>query len=362
MSVDFWEQGKTTFLAAAAQELTNRGLKVGILTNDQGSRLVDTQVFQAMGLTTEAITGGCFCCRFQDLISHAESVVRKAKPDVLLAEAVGSCTDLWATVYQPLRRFHRQRFHLVPLTVMVDPARLRAVLGNAGSALPAAFRYLFEHQLAEADWLVLTKSDQLEAAESTRLTQILSSWFPATWVHEASAQYRKGVSVWVDRLLVSEAGSGNALRLDYQTYADAEAALGWLNATAEVTAQRDFSPAAWAETFAREVRLRCRDDRLQVAHFKVLVAGSERSDRLALTENDGELIWTAGTPLGSASAVTAVINARIEAVPDKLKEIVEQSLWTAGEALGVRTAIQDMECFSPTAPQPTYRFSAVKRR
>ena len=45
--------------------------------------------------------------------------------DTIIAEAVGSCTDLQATVVRPLRKYHGDQFSVAPLTTIVDPHRLR---------------------------------------------------------------------------------------------------------------------------------------------------------------------------------------------------------------------------------------------
>ena len=124
----FLGAGKTTALIGAARNLMARGLKVGVITNDQGGNLVDTALVRSHGLQTEEITGGCFCCRFTEFVKHASRLVEQHQPDIILAEAVGSCTDLAATVYEPLRRFHAAEFELAPLSVFVEPGRVREIL------------------------------------------------------------------------------------------------------------------------------------------------------------------------------------------------------------------------------------------
>jgi len=44
-------------------------------------------------------------------------------PDVFIAEPVGSCTDLVATVTYPLRRIYGEKFSISPLSVLIDPVR-----------------------------------------------------------------------------------------------------------------------------------------------------------------------------------------------------------------------------------------------
>src|SRR5687767_11681025 len=125
----FLGAGKTTAVAALAQHLTKAGLRVGLITNDQGTELVDTAMLRSRGFATEEIPGGCFCCRFNSLVEAAQNLTASARPDVFIAEPVGSCTDLVATVTYPLRRIYDANFSIAPLSVLVDPVRAARVFG-----------------------------------------------------------------------------------------------------------------------------------------------------------------------------------------------------------------------------------------
>src|SRR3954465_12418658 len=117
----FLGAGKTTAVARLPHRLSERGLKVGLITNDQGRELVDTAMLRAKGFATEEIPGGCFCCRFNSLVDAAAKLTETALPDAFIAEPVGSCTDLVATVTYPLRRMYGESFAIAPLSVLVDP-------------------------------------------------------------------------------------------------------------------------------------------------------------------------------------------------------------------------------------------------
>ena len=65
--------GKTTALRAAALELVSRGLRVGIITNDQGSGIVDTKSIEDLDLPPREISGGCFCCKLEDLSGTSQA-------------------------------------------------------------------------------------------------------------------------------------------------------------------------------------------------------------------------------------------------------------------------------------------------
>src|SRR5437867_13252236 len=125
----FLGAGKTTSVAQLAQRLSSQGHRVGLITNDQGSELVDTAILRSRGFATEEIPGGCFCCRFNSLVDAAHKLTVATRPDVFIAEPVGSCTDLVATVTYPLRRIYGDNFSIAPLSVLVDPVRAARVLG-----------------------------------------------------------------------------------------------------------------------------------------------------------------------------------------------------------------------------------------
>jgi len=81
---------------------------------------VDTHHARAQGVLSREVSGGCFCCRFSDLMD-ASDALRAHQPDVIFAEPVGSCIDLSATIMQPLKAYHRETYRLAPLTVLIDP-------------------------------------------------------------------------------------------------------------------------------------------------------------------------------------------------------------------------------------------------
>src|SRR6185503_1191509 len=117
----FLGAGKTTAVGKLARELSEQGYRIGLITNDQGRNLVDTTMLRSQGFATEEIPGGCFCCRFNSLVDAAERLTASSRPEIFIAEPVGSCTDLAATVTYPLRRLYQDNFTVAPISVLVDP-------------------------------------------------------------------------------------------------------------------------------------------------------------------------------------------------------------------------------------------------
>src|SRR6266404_5623890 len=237
----FLGAGKTTAVARLASRLRGEGLRVGLITNDQGSQLVDTAMLASRGFRVEEIAGGCFCCRFNSLTEAARKLSAETTPDVFIAEPVGSCTDLVATVSYPLRRIYGEQFSIAPLSVLVDPIRARRVLGlDAGGSFSEKVVYIYEKQLQEANLIVINKTDLLAASQLAQLREALTEKFPAKAVLEVSARHERGLDEWFDLITHSEQDKTPAMEVDYAIYGQGEALLGWLNATIKLTATNEI--------------------------------------------------------------------------------------------------------------------------
>lgn len=123
------------------QLLAERKLSSGVITNDQAPGLVDTAIGQATGAKMVAeVADGCFCCRLEDLVkvlterrsagSQASDESNATPPDVIIAEPVGSCTDLVSTVPLLLGKVYQVPFDICRLSVVVDGRRALSNLGT----------------------------------------------------------------------------------------------------------------------------------------------------------------------------------------------------------------------------------------
>ena len=233
----FLGAGKTTALARLAEHLTANGLRVGLITNDQGSELVDTAMLRARGFTTEEIPGGCFCCRFNSLVEASRRLTAATRPDVFVAEPVGSCTDLVATVTYPLRRIYGDDFSIAPVSVLVDPVRARRVLGlEEGAKFSSKVLYIYRKQLEEADIIVINKIDLLDQSQLSSLREALAGEFPRAEIVEVAARESRNLEDWFEQITGSEQQARNPMEVDYDAYAEGESLLGWLNCTAQLSA------------------------------------------------------------------------------------------------------------------------------
>src|SRR5437763_1883684 len=197
----FLGAGKTTTLARLAKFYTDRGQRVGIVTNDQAQDLVDTHNLRGQGLSVEEVAGACFCCKFDDLLSKVEQLKTSGQPHVILAEPVGSCTDLVATVVQPLKDLYGQRFEVAPYAVLFKPSHgLKILKGDKGSGFSPKAAYIFRKQLEEADAIAINRVDELGPEAAAELAGLVAREFPGVPVLRLSARTGQGFEALTELL------------------------------------------------------------------------------------------------------------------------------------------------------------------
>ena len=359
----FLGAGKSTSIARLGHYLGNDGVRVGLITNDQGFGLVDTAVLKSHGFPVEEIGGGCFCCRFGSLTEAADRLSSRSKPEVFIAEPVGSCTDLVASVTYPLRRIYGKNFTIAPLSVLVDPIRALRILGVEKGRRPFSEKvlYVYRKQLEEADAIVINKTDLLTPAQLDSLQETVKSIFPESRLFLVSARTGQGLESWFSWITTREQRVRPSLELDYEIYSEGEAALGWLNCTIRVDASESFDADVLLEDFASAIQARLNRDGVEVAHLKMTFSPVEDFNGeiafLSLARNDyvPELSqrlweWVGGGEL--------IVNLRAEGEPERLQETVEQVLEKIRTNNHQMTLdVEHLERFRPAKPQPTYRIA-----
>lgn len=356
----FLGAGKTTAVARLARRLTDRGLKVGLITNDQGSELVDTKMLRSKGFATEEIPGGCFCCRFNSLMDAAERLEEASRPDIFIAEPVGSCTDLVATVTYPLRRIYGENFSIAPLSVLVDPIRARRVLGlEAGGSFSPKVIYIYRKQLEEADVIIISKCELLTPDALVELSTVLQCEFPRAQVIAASPRDGINLEPWFDLIESAEQQPRSTMEVDYEIYADGEALLGWLNATINVKSQNEFDAQELLASLAQSLQKRLAAADAEIAHLKMTLSPDDAIGGevavINLVRNDfrPELSIQLDEPVEGAQII---LNLRAEADPDLLAVVVRQSIAEVQSVhAGLDMKLDHLEHFRPGKPSPTHR-------
>ena len=355
----FLGAGKTTTLARLARHYMERGQKVGIVTNDQAEGLVDTTSLRAQGFPVEEVAGACFCCRFDDLVGRVGQLESDNRPDMILAEPVGSCTDLVATVAQPLKDLYGARFQVAPYAVLFKPSHgFKILAGQTGAGFSPKAAYIFHKQLEEADAIVINRLDELAPARLDELQRLVEQAFPGTPVLRLSAKTGQGFESLTELLDRDGAFGRKILDIDYDTYAEGEAELGWLNSSVSVDADGDFDLDELLLGVVARLGQELERQRAEVAHLKAIGLGG-------VTFGVANLVASAARPELSLPSrarlrsVELIVNARVAVDPGVLEELVRRVVPAVCAASGARASFHTMQSFRPGRPQPTHRYAVA---
>jgi G3E family GTPase len=351
----FLGAGKTTAILSMAKYLLSIHKKIGIVTNDQGSMLVDTNYLAMEGLPVLEVTGGCFCCNFDEFSKKVSELAESQMPDIILAEPVGSCTDLIATIFKPLEAKKTGDFSLAPLSILVDPKRIsRLMMEGAGELFPTEVNYLFRKQLEEANVIVLNKTDLLNKDETDAIVSFLKAEFKGIDVLCVSAKSGEGMEQWLGLISGTEARLDHTLDIDYETYADAEAGLGWLNSFSVVSSENGIDMNVLAADILEGIRAQLVKDHFEIAHLKIYAIAETDWMKVSLTSILDEPDFNRKASV-KASKASLIVNARINISPERLRPLVEDTLVSCCKKIGASLSEQRTECFSPSKPKPKYR-------
>jgi G3E family GTPase len=354
----FLGSGKTTLLWEAAKRLGASGKRIGLITNDQAPDLVDSAFLERTGAAVQEVSGSCFCCNFAGLISSSRNLAVNERVDIIIAESVSSCTDLSATIVQPLKDKYNKEFVLAPFTVLADPIRFRDILTrNTKSRLHKSAAYIFRKQLEEADLIVLNKIDLLKPAELKQLMALAKREFPGTDIMCVSAVTGDGVEKWLDVVTRGTTSGRRITDVDYDTYAEGEAVLGWLNSVVKLSAKGKTDWAAVCRNVIAGLQAEFKKEQTEVGHIKVFLSTTCGFMVANLTSANGK-ISVRGAINGSPAKADMIVNARAQMPPDELEKVVRRIV--AEVATGsVKASIMHLQSLSPGRPRPTHRYATT---
>jgi Ni2+-binding GTPase involved in maturation of urease and hydrogenase len=345
----FLGSGKTTAIIQASKTLMAQGMRVGVVTNDQGKYLVDTAFVRLSDIPAVEVTGGCFCCNYADLDGSLDQLIESTRPDIVFTESVGSCADLVATVVKPLLSLKQAQAAPTSFSVFADGRLLRRRLRGDPMPFSDDVIYIYDKQLEEAGLVVINKTDLLaaEALEETR--SLLKQAYPGKNMTAQNSLSTDGVASWLELLNQGQGLLPSAsLKIDYDRYGRGEAMLAWLDEEVRLSAP-DATSALRAVIggFASELR----KQGIGVGHLKFLVQAGEFEVKISFPTLD-EPGWEALLPAGLSGEVRLLVNARAEVSAENLRELFLVTLRQAGAVYGE----EGVSYFHPKQPNPTHRY------
>ena len=344
--------GKTTAIIHAGKALMDRGQRVGVITNDQGKYLVDTAFFRLSAIPAVEVTGGCFCCNYDDLEGRLAELVAASNPDVIFAESVGSCADIVATVVKPLLTLGQSTTRPASFSVFADARLLRRRLLGLEMPFSEDVVYIFDQQIEEAGLLVVNKTDLLSPVALEEVQSLLSEQHPGKAYLLQTSLSIAGVQAWLERIQSTDyALPVQAVEMDYARYGAGEAKLAWLDEQIQLVLPEGDNSQPLRRLIASFVeRLRTRG--AGIGHLKWIVQSGAVGEKISIPALE-EPGWLDRVPHLPGGSVDLLVNARVEMPAQALRELLHEVL----KESGLPYTIQGEAAFHPTQPNPTHRIS-----
>jgi len=321
--------GKTAAVAKFGAYLKEKGLNVGVITNDHGQAMVDGAILRSHGFEAEEIQGGCFSRQPGALVRTADRMADSVELDAFIAEAVGTCTNLDMAFSYPAQLANGKALTNSPLSVLVDPVRASRIFDlDGGGNFSDKIAYIYSRQLEEAEFIVINKVDLISESRLETLSSLLKKNHPHAQIFPVSVRTAKGLSEWFDCLMRHEHKKRDGMIINSERSAEGEAAFGWLNCTIQLSSIKYWESNPVLIELAGCIQNLLRSEAGDLAHLKIALIPDEdiggiAAINLVRIDSSPEISQQLSEPIQSGELV---LNLRAEADPELLHATLNRAI------------------------------------
>ena len=321
---------------------------VGLIANDLGANLVDTNLTQTTGCTVEEIASGCICYQMDNTIDKIRRLKDRDGCVFVMSDIPGCGVGALDHTYHRLDDDCKDWITLAPFMVIVDPERLRMLLPErADINLPEELVYLMKLQLEEADLVVLNKIDLLSQEEIDRDVAFLREACPDVPVMAISALERTNIPELVEFITTHESALRNFSVRDDEQFAEAETKLTWYNRRMFVKTMsgEKIDCNAVIDDIIEGIRMGLIERKRNVPHLKTFAtAGAGDFNKCSLIGVDYDIEHTQRF-IRAHKKFSMIINARAVCESRPLARLIDDAIDEVCEAYNLDVQVFFTECF-----------------
>ena len=346
--------GKTTLAINLAKTLKEkRDKSVSIIMNDQGDVLVDTEYSKDAGFDTRDIMGGCFCTNFDTFVSSARTLVTTGKPDVIIAEPIGTSTNIMSTVVAPLRSLYPDEFSVAPFAVVVDCVRAMDILSDKENRDVNTVDIIPAHQIREAEIVILSKADMASKDRIQQIRDKILEILPGVRIVETSSMDLRNIDSIIDIILSDEVSTKAPTGEQNKGFAFEKAKLGWYSGTFDVTPTDDVDMYSLETDLMKGVAQEYGSK--SIVHVKVLVESKESAAKMSMVEENIQVDGIYGSRYIKTPG-KLVLNARVVSPPKRLEDTMRRLIDELPSKYPLTLVKTGEKCFTPKPESPSHFF------
>ena len=346
--------GKTTLAVNLAKTLKERRDKsVSIIMNDQGDVLVDTEYSKEAGFDTRDIMGGCFCTNFDKFVSSARTLVSNGKPDVIIAEPIGTSTNIMSSVVAPMRSLHPDEFSVAPFTVVVDCVRALDILSDKKERDIDTVDIIPAHQIREAEIIILTKTDLVNKDTILKIREAIDKILPGIQIIETSSADLRNIDDIMDFVLSDKVSTKAPTGEKNQGFAFEKAKLGWYSGTFDLIPSDDVDMYSLETDLMKGIAAEY--GAKSIVHVKVIIESPEAAAKMSLVQETMQVDGIYGSRYVKTKG-RLVLNARVVSPPKRLEDTMRKLIEDAQSKYPMELIKTGEKCFTPKPESPSHFF------
>jgi hypothetical protein len=245
---------------------------------------------------------------------------------------------------------YQSEFEVAPLMILVDATSLAEAAPDPGTLNG----YLRKHQIEEAEIVLLSKVDGVDAKSIDGLRRIIKDLNPTAEIISYSAVTGEGFAKVMDAVTSKKISNHLPVDIDYDKYAAAEAELGWYNGTFKFKLPERTDSYDVALKLMGYISSQYGDG--DIAHVKLLLSSEKNALKMNLVNRIVNVDGVKGSRYAEGEC-TLTLNGRVVSEPAKLTEVMRDAVRMALDAQMVDVTSFEDTCFSPSRPNPTHRMT-----
>ncbi|MDR0334486.1 MAG: hypothetical protein LBH69_01180, partial [Methanomassiliicoccaceae archaeon] len=273
-------------------------------------------------------------------------------PDIIIAEPIGTSTNLMGSVVAPLRTLYPNEFDVAPFTVVIDCIRAAEILSGSKEKNIESVDLIPAHQIKEAEVIILSKADMVRPEAVANIKENLKTILPDADVIETSSSDLRNIDKIIEMILSDRVSTKVAERDNNRGFAFEKAKLGWYSGTFAITPIGRVDMYSMSSDIMRGVAKEYGPK--AIVHVKVIISSPEAAAKMSLVQESIQVDGIYGSRFISGEG-KLVLNARVISPPKRLEDTMRKIIDSLS-SYPVRIERISESCFSPKPESPSHFF------